>query len=173
MMASWVPYFVLITAVAFVLQTFIFAAMYFNVKRTSEQMTRIANDLHGRINPIISRIDFLIGETQPRLINMVTDASEVVHIARSQAQKVDRVLTETLDRMRIQLVHADQILSGTLEYIDEAGSTVRRTLLGPVQHATAVIRGIKTGLEALRSFRRPSTERAPAPPDTPDEGMFI
>jgi hypothetical protein len=172
-MASWIPFFVMVTALAVVLQTIILATMFISLKRASDQMTRIASDLHGRINPIISRIDFLVGETQPRIVNMVTDASEVVHIARSQAQKVDRVLTEALDRMRIQLIHADQILTGALESIDDAGSSVRRTLLGPVQQATAVIRGIKTGLEVLRSFRRPTPER-PAPPSDPsDEGMFI
>ena len=114
-MESWVPYFVLIAAVAFVFQTVIFAAMFFTMKRAAERMARVVNDIHGRVNPILSRIDFLVGETQPRIVNMVTDASEVVHIARSQAQKMDRVLTEALDRMRIQLIHADQILTGALE----------------------------------------------------------
>jgi hypothetical protein len=111
-MPTWPAYFVVIIAVAFVLQTVILAAVYFQTKKSSEQVMRIANDLHARIAPVISRVESLVGETQPRIVNIVNDASEVVHIARNQAQKVDRVMTEALDRVRIQLLHTDRILTG-------------------------------------------------------------
>jgi phage-related protein len=173
-MPTWPAYFVVIIAVAFILQTAILAAVYFETKKSHEQIMRITNDLHARIAPVISRVEMLVGETQPRIVSMVNDASEVVHIARSQAQKVDRVLTEALDRIRIQLLHTDRILTGVLETVEEAGSTVRHTVMGPIQQATAVIRGIKTGIDVLRSFRRPRDGASAAPPaDTSDEGLFI
>ena len=76
--------------------------------------------------------------------------------------------------MRLQLIHADQILTGALEAVEDAGSQVRRTIIGPVQSATAVIRGIQTGLEFFRSRRRPRSERASAHAgDQPDENLFI
>jgi hypothetical protein len=67
-------------------------------------------------------------------------------MARSQAQRVDRILSETLERLRLQLVHIDQILTGGMEAVEEAGSRLRGTFWGPVVRATAVIRGIQTGL---------------------------
>ncbi len=133
---------------------------------------RMANDLHARVTPIISRVEILIDETQPRIVSMVTDASEVVHIARSQAVKVDRVLTETMDRMRLQLIRTDQILTGALETVEDAGSGFRRTLMGPITQATAVIRGIKSGLDVLRSFRR-GRDHAASSTDSGDDGLFI
>lgn len=172
-MQTWPAYFVILIAIAFVLQTALLGAMFFFLRRSHEDMMRVIRDTHEQIKPILSRVNLLVGETQPRLVNMVTDASEVVHIARSQAQKIDRVLTEALDRMRIQLIHADQILTGALETIEDTGSTFRRTLLGPVQQATAVIRGIKTGLDVLRSFRRPSSESSSSSTESADDGMFI
>jgi uncharacterized membrane protein len=173
-MPSWPAYFVVIIAVAFALQTAILAAVYFQTKKSHEQVMRMANDLHARIAPVISRVEMLVGETQPRIVSMVNDASEVVHIARNQAQKVDRILTETLDRIRIQLLHTDRILTGVLETVETAGSTVKHTVMGPIQQATAVIRGIKTGIDVLRSFRRPRDGSSSAPPSDPsDEGLFI
>jgi phage-related protein len=173
-MPTWPAYFVVIIAVAFALQTAILVAVFFQMKKSHEQVMRIANDLHARIAPVISRVELLVGETQPRIVSMVNDASEVVHIARNQAQKVDRVLTETLDRVRIQLLHTDRILTGVLETVEDAGSTVKNTVMGPIQQATAVIRGIKTGIDVLRSFRRPRDGSSATSSSEPsDEGLFI
>jgi len=172
-MPTWPGYFVVIIAIAFVLQTAILAAIFFQIKRSQDQMMRTVKDLHTRIAPILTRVESLVSETQPRLVSMVADASEVVHLARNQAQKVDRILTETLDRMRVQLIHVDLILTGALEIIEETGSAFRRTMLGPIQQATAFIRGIRSGLEVLRSFRRPAAEASASSPEHSDEGMFI
>jgi phage-related protein len=172
-MATWPGYFVVIIAIAFVLQTAILAAIFFQMKRSHEQFMTTIKDLHTRIAPIITRVESIVSETQPRIVTMVTDASDVVRIARNQAQKVDRILTETLDRMRVQLIHVDQILTGALETVEDTGSAFRRTMLGPIQQATAFIRGIRSGLEVLRSFRRPAAEASATSPDSSDEGMFI
>ncbi len=172
-MPTWPGYFVVIIAIAFVLQTAMLAAVFFQLRRSHEQTMNTMKDLHARIVPILTRVESIVNETHPRIVTMVADASEVVHLARNQAQKVDRILTETLDRMRVQLIHVDQILTGALETIEETGSAVRKTMLGPIQQATAFIRGIRSGLEVLRSFRRPSVETSATAPDTSDEGMFI
>jgi len=98
----------------------------------------------------------------------VADVSEIVHLARGQAQKVDRVFTEAVDRLRVQLIHADQILSGTMEAVEVAGSKIRRTVLGPVQQASALIKGIQAGLEFFRARGRGREGAADQ-----DEGLFI
>jgi len=102
----------------------------------------------------------------------VADASELTRLARSQAQKVDRILTETMERLRLQLIHVDQILTGAMETIEEAGSRMRETVWGPVVKASAMIRGIQSGLEFIRAARsrRQSVEQ---PSEQQDEGMFI
>jgi hypothetical protein len=172
-MPTWPAYFVVIIAVAFAIQTAILAAIYFHTKKSHEQVMRLIADLHSRVTPIISRVETLVDETQPRIVGMITDASEVVHIARSQAQKVDRVLTEAMDRMRIQLIRTDQILTGALETVEDAGSSFRRTLMGPITQATAVIRGIQSGLEVLRGFRRQRPEPVANATESADDGLFI
>jgi hypothetical protein len=55
--------------------------------------------------------------------------------------------------LRGQLVRADRIVTGTLEAVEDAGTQVRRSFLAPVQKASAVVHGIKVGLDFLRSRR--------------------
>jgi hypothetical protein len=168
-MEHWLPFFVAITALAVVLQMAILAAMYLQFRQMNQRLTRIATDLQTRVNPILLRLQMLVEDTQPRFTSLVVDATEIVHLARGQAQKVDRVFTETMDRLRAQLIHADQILTGALEAIEDAGSQVRRTIWGPVRQASAFIKGVKVGLDVLRSQRRAPEN----PSEHQDEGLFI
>jgi hypothetical protein len=170
-MESWLPYFVIVTALAVILQMAILLAMYLQFRRTAEHMTRVATDLQSRLTPILSRLQLFLDDTQPRITTLVTDAAEIVHLARGQAQKVDRIFTEATDRLRAQLIHVDQILSGTLETIEDTGGRIRRTVSGPVMQVSALIKGIQAGLEFFRARRRPAETSSGGDPS--DEGLFI
>lgn len=170
-MQNWLAVFIVATAVAVLLQTVILAALYFQLRQRLDQTHRIFADLHSRIGPILTRVQILLEDTQPRISEMVADAAHTVYLARSQAQKVDRVFTEAADRLRGQLHHADRILTGTLEAIEEAGSQFSRHFLRPMQKASAVVQGIKVGLDFFRGRRSsaPAAETAA----TEQEDLFI
>ncbi len=168
-MDRWLPVFIAVTALAVVLQMAILAAMYLQFRQMNEHMRRIATDLQARLNPILARLQLLVEDTQPRITSMIIDATEITHLARGQAQKMDRVFTELMDRLRGQLIHADQILAGVLEAVEETGAQVRKTIWGPVQQASAFLKGVKVGLDVLRSHRRPSERHG----EQQDEGLFI
>ncbi len=152
-MQFWMEFFSIVAAVALVVQVAILIGLFLQLKRTTESINRMINDLHNRVGPILTRTQILLEDTQPKLSNLVEDASQVVYLARAQAQKMDRVFTEASDRLRGQLVRADRIITGTLEAVEDAGTQVRRSFLRPVQKASAVVQGIKIGLDFLRSRR--------------------
>jgi len=131
----------------------ILIGLFVQLKRTTETINRTITDLHTRIGPILTRTQILLDDTQPKITSLVDDASHVVYLARVQAQKMDKVFSEASDRLRGQLVRADRILTGTMEAVEDAGTQVRRTILGPVQKASAVVQGIKVGLDFLRARR--------------------
>jgi uncharacterized protein YoxC len=152
-MQFWLEFFSIVAAIALIVQVGILIGLFLQVKRTTESVNRMVSDLHTRVGPILTRTQILLDDTQPKITALVDDASHVVYLARAQAQKMDRVFTEASDRLRGQLVRADRILTGTLEAVEDAGIHVRRSILGPVQKASAVVQGIKVGLDFLRSRR--------------------
>jgi uncharacterized protein YoxC len=152
-MQFWMEFFSIIAAIALVVQVGILVGLFLQLKRTTESINRVVNDLHTRMGPILTRTQILLDDTQPKITALVDDASHVVYLARTQAQKMDKVFSEASDRLRGQLVRADRILTGTLEAVEDAGTQVRRSFLGPVQKASAVVQGIKVGLDFLRSRR--------------------
>jgi hypothetical protein len=169
-MTFWMELFTIVAALALVVQVVILTALFFELKRTTENINRLVTDMHSRIGPIITRAQILLEDTQPKISTMVSDAAHIVYLARGQAQKVDRVFTEAADRLRGQLLHADRILSGTLEAVEDAGAKFRHSFWRPVQKASALVQGIKVGLDLLRS-RRPAS-RSDEPLEQEEE-LFI
>jgi hypothetical protein len=170
-MSGWVEAFIVIAALAIVIQMAILLAMFLQLKTSILEFTRIANDMQGRVDPILTRINRILEDSEGRLSSVMGDAAEITRLARGQAQKMDRIFTETIERLRIQVIRADQILTGALEVVDEAGTKFRNTLWGPIRQASAVMKGIKVGLDILRNQqeRRPASEATAEE----DEELFI
>ncbi len=168
-METWLPIFVGIIALAVLTQTIILIVIFAVLLKLGKQMKQIADDIHGRINPIISRIHAIVEESQPRIASVMADAAEMTHMARSQAQRIDRMLAENLERLRVQLLHIDELVTGTLQSVQDTGNKVKQTVWAPVRSVTAVMRGIQTGFEFYRGNRR----RADGAGESPDEDLFI
>ena len=150
---NWIAVSSVITAIALVVQIILIALLFFELRKTTTKVNQLTNDLQTRIGPILTRVQILLDDTQPKISNLVSDAAHIVYLARGQAQKVDRVFTDAADRLRGQLVHLDRILTGTLETLEDAGSQFKRGFWRPVQKASALIQGIKVGIDLLRSRR--------------------
>src|SRR5437016_9301919 len=148
-MQNWVG---VVVALAFVLQVSILAALFLTTRRTMQKLDKTVTDLNARAGPILTRVQILLDDTQPKISTMVSDAAHVVYLARGQAQKMDRVLTDAADRFRGQLLHIDRILTGTMEAVEDAGAQFKQNLWRSVQKASAVDEGIKIG-RALASSR--------------------
>ena len=174
-MESWMPFFVVVTALAIVLQAVILIALFVQMRRTAARVEQTVTELNSRISPVISGIQNLVEDITPRISGIVADASEITRLARSEAQKMDRVLSEALERLRMQLIHVDHILTGAMEAVEEAGSHLRQTVWGPVVKATAMIRGVQAGIDFFKTARRRRgpIDHVEASAEQQDEGMFI
>ncbi len=146
-------FFSIVAAIALIVQVGILIALFLQMKKTTESVNKVVNDLNTRVGPILTRTQLLLDDTQPKIAMLVEDASQIVYLARGQAQKMDRVMTDATDRLRGQLVRADRILTGTLEAVEDAGFALRKNFMGPVQKASALVQGIKIGLDVLRARR--------------------
>ena len=172
-MQSWLmPFFVAVTAIAVVLQAIVLILLFVQLRRTAARVERTVMELNDKVTPLISRVQILVEEISPRITGIVADASEITRLARGEAQKLDRILNEALERLRMQLIHVDHILTGAMEAVEEAGSHLRQSVWGPVVRATALIRGVQAGIDFFRTSRQ-RRDRVEAPAEQQDEGMFI
>jgi len=167
-MSGWIEAFIVIAAIAIVIQMGILLAMFMQMQAAIKNLTQIATQMQSRIDPILTRTNRILEDSEDRIRSIMGDAAEVTRVARSQAQKVDRVFTDAVERLRLQIIRADQILTGTLEVLEDTGSTLRSKVWEPINKVSAVLKGVKAGIDFIRDQRRPQPDAA-----TEDEELFI
>ena len=168
-MSGWLQAFIVIAAIAIVIQMAILLGMFLQVRTAIQQFTRIATDLQNRIDPILLRTNRILEDSEDRVASIMGDTAEITRVARGSAQKIDRVFTDAVERLRVQIIRADHILTGTLEVVEESGAKFRRTVWTPIQQASAILKGMKVAIDTLRGQnRRPEPDGA-----TADEELFI
>jgi uncharacterized protein YoxC len=167
-MPVWVELFIAVAAIAIVIQTAMLVSTLLMLRPVIENFQRIAADLQSKINPILATTSRILDDSEGRIRSITGDAAEITHLARGEAQKVDRVVTDALERVRLQVIHADQIVTGTLEVIEETGEKVRQSVLTPVNQLSALLKGIKVGLDVIRGGRSRGADGVPQ-----DEELFI
>jgi len=172
-METWLMIFSIVAAIALVVQGGMLIALFFEVRETNRKFNSFMGDMQTRVGPILTRAQILLDDAQPRISNMVADAAQIVYLARGQAQKVDRVLNDATDRLRGQLNHLDRILTGAMEAVEDAGSQFRSKVWGPMHKASAILQGIKVGLDILRSRRSRGDHRRDEPREQAEEELFI
>jgi hypothetical protein len=169
-MSGWLEAFIVVATIAIVIQMAVLLAMFVSIRRALEQFTRIANEFQDRMGPILLRVSRILDDSEDRIHSIMSDASEITRVARNQAQRVDRVVSEALDRVRAQVIRADRVVTGTLELIEETGSKFRSTVWGPVQQVSAILKGVKAGIDFVRNRGK---RRADGSSVTEDEELFI
>ncbi len=167
-MQPWTEAFIVIAALAIVVQAGIMTAIYMSLRKTQVRLDSALARFERRVDPLLLRVNEILEESQERFSSILTDAAEITHLARNQAQKVDRVFTDAADRLRGQVIRADQMLTGTLETLSEAASLMRQGVSRPLGEVSAVVQGIRAGLTFFRGRRASESSRAPQ-----DEELFI
>jgi len=163
--------FSIVASIALVVQGAMLIALFFEIRQTNKKVSGLVGDLQTRVGPILTRVQILLDDTQPKISNMVADAAHVVYLTRGQAQKMDRVLTDASDRLRGQLNHVDRLLTAALETVEDAGSQFREKVWGPMHKVSALVQGIKVGLDILRA--RQKNRHPDEPREQQEEELFI
>ena len=169
-MENWVGFFVIVASIAILMQAVILAGMFFAMKKTSEHMIRVSSEINTKLLPVLEKTNFLLEDSRQRFSSVVADTAEIVHIARNQANRFDRVLGEGMELLRGQVIRADQVITGVLESLEEAHTQVRKSVTGPVSQVAAVLRGLKAGFDIFTNAR---SGRAEGQRASSEEELFI
>jgi uncharacterized membrane-anchored protein YhcB (DUF1043 family) len=169
-MPVWVEVFIVVAAVSIVIQTLVMVSTLLLLRPVILRFAQIASDFQVKMQPILATTTRILADSEDRIKSIMADTAEITQTARQEAQKVDRVVTEALDKLRLQIIRTDQLITGALEATQEAGTKMRRTVLGPVNQISALLKGLKVGLDVIRGNRHSNPDGGGIPQD---EELFI
>lgn len=161
--------FVVIAAIAIVIQAAILLGFYLIVRRIHNQISEIGREAKQNMDRVVAAIMEIIAGSREPLKAVTANVAEMSRIVRERTGLLDEALGDWTEKTRLQVQRIDQLVSGFIERADRTANTFQRNIVGPLQEVGAIFKGIQSGLDFFFSRRQPSTAREP----THDEEMFI
>jgi hypothetical protein len=153
-MDKLVPLFIIATAVAVMIQAGILVALFVVVRKTTGRVEKIASDVSTKALPMIETTQALLVEVKPRVTDIVTNAEQSARIARTQMERLDATVSDIVDRTRLQVIRADELVSRTMDRVEETTDVVHRTVVSPIRQLSGLVQGLSAGLEFFLGRKR-------------------
>lgn len=168
-MQTWLVVFVVVAAVAIVLEMLLLFAFYLQFRRLSAVLSQVSGMFDRQLSPVLVRVEHMLEDTQGQMREIVGDTAEIMRLVKTNTQRVDRVLDDATERLRVQIIHADKMITGALEAVEETGTELRSSVIEPLHTTIAFVRGVRAGIDFFRGRKRMPQRRREAQ----DEGLFI
>jgi hypothetical protein len=173
-MENLIPLFIALTGAAVVLQAGVLLALYLTVRKTSARMEVLATEVKAKALPALESAQSILVDLRPKLQVIAENLNETTTTIRAEVQRMDAIVNDAADRARLQIIRADEMLTRTLDRVEEASDMVTKTVVSPVRQLSGLVQGLTAGLEFLigNRVRRNGGRRESRRP-VPQDEMFI
>src|ERR1039458_3901198 len=167
---TWLMVFIAVTSFAVLLQAFIMMALYLSVRKSTAKMEALATEIKEKALPTMETVRSFLVEVRPKIDTIATNVSESSALVKNQLARIDATLTDALDRTRLQVIRADELLNRTMDKVEETSEFVHTTVVSPLRHVNGLMAAISTGVEVFlgQKRRHPKNGRG-----VPQDEMFI
>jgi len=142
-------FFIAVTSVAVILQMVILAAMYFTMRASSSRMEALAAEVKGKALPALEQANAMLAELRPQLNGILDNVNHSTTLVRGHMTRLDATLHDVLDRTRLQVIRTDELVTKTLDRVEDATDAVHGTVMTPVRQLSGIMHGISVGLGFL------------------------
>jgi methyl-accepting chemotaxis protein len=164
--------FTAVTAAAVVLQALVLVGILIALRKSSSRVEALAEEVRGKALPAIDTAQTIMNNSREKLDTILTNVQQTSTVVRGQVDRMDKTLNDVVDRARLQVIRADELITRTIDQVEEATDAVQQTVVSPVRQISGILQGVSVGVEAFlrgRSGRRRTGNGV----GVPDDDMFI
>jgi hypothetical protein len=155
--------FVIISAIALIIQAGFLFGIYKGLKNLEEKTT----PLIPKVDALVEASRSAVTESRTQIHDISLKTGDILDVTRKQLARVDEVLEDAAVRARVQMDRAEMVLDDALNRTQETVAAVHSGIMKPLRE----IQGVQAGIRAAVNFlTRP---RHNGPVATADEEMFI
>ena len=158
-----------LVAIAVLLQAGSMLGIWLAVRKLPQQVETLRSDVKQRLDPIVQSATEIVANSREPIAKITANLADISKLLRDRTASADQVAAEALEKTRAQITRVDGMITDVVERLETTAETVQRGVMGPVQELSAVVKGIRSGLEYLFARRR-VTNVSEA---TQDEQLFI
>ena len=155
---------VVILVIILALQTLVFIALALfmvqglrRMQRTNDRVQQILDSAQPSIQEILDHASDFVQESRPvsaQLVEISINLKEISRMLRETSQDVKNTMEEAAAAGRRQIRRADSAVTNVMDQTERVSEMVRRNILDPVVEISALLKGIRVGVEQFRNLRR-------------------
>jgi hypothetical protein len=162
--------FIAATAAAVVMQAGILLGMFIALRKTQQKVETIIDDARVHLLPTIASSRSLVEDLGPKLRTITQNLVETTTIVRDEAENLKGTVDDIVGRTREQAVRVDGMVTGTLNGMEHAATTIQHGIGVPMRKIAGIVAGIRAGVDVLR--RKPAAGSASRYADEQDADFF-
>jgi ABC-type transporter Mla subunit MlaD len=159
----------ILVALAVLMQAGAMIGIWLAVRKIPGQVEAVRTDVKQRLDPLVESVTEIVSNAREPLRTITSNLADISKMLRERTTDVDALVAELVDKSRLQVIRVDQMVSDLVTKVETTADAVQRGVLAPVQEVSAVIKGMRAGLEFLFSRRRTTSISEAAQ----DEQLFI
>jgi ElaB/YqjD/DUF883 family membrane-anchored ribosome-binding protein len=159
----------ILVALAVLIQAGTMIGIWLAVRKIHEQIGAARNDVKQLLDPLTQSVTEIVSNAREPLQTITSNLADISKTLSERTADVDALVGELVDKSRAQVIRVDRMVSDLIQKVEITSDAVQRGVLGPIQEVSAVIKGLRAGLEYLISRRRTTSVSEAAQ----DEQLFI
>lgn len=128
-----------------------------------EQTRTTVTSIHAKVDPILADAAQVTAQAK----SVMEKANTIMDRGQNQAAKIDEALSETVDRVRVQLGNVEGTVEHVLRGVRQTSNHVHEGILSPIRQLNGLVSGVSAAVGFLLQGRT-TVSRA-----TQDDEMFI
>jgi len=133
-------------------------------------MEALATEVKSKVLPTVETAQSMLVELRPKIEVMSTNFAESSDMLRNQLGRLDATVTDALDRARLQVIRADELLNRTMDRVEETSEVVHKTVISPLRQVNGLMAAISTGVDVFLGQKRRHPRNGAG---VPQDEMFI
>jgi hypothetical protein len=187
-MENLLTIFVALTGLAVLLQAGLLLGMYLTLRKTGARLEDLATEVKTKALPAIESTkaavesakvaiestQAILADIQPKVKVIIENVEESTSTIRAQVERANAAVTDAVDRARLQIIRGDEMLTRTIDKVENTSEIVARTVVSPVKQVSGIIQGVTAGVEFFLGNRARKNGRSPEPRGpVPHDELFI
>jgi methyl-accepting chemotaxis protein len=173
--------FIAVTAAAVVLQMLILLGMLIavlkmkaKIEALAEKAEDMSSTVQAKVLPLLDEAKILqqnvksfLETARPKIDVVLDNAAQITTAAKGSTQRVETTVNDVVDRIRLQVIRGDEMLTRTMDRVEETSEKVQHTVMSPVRQVSGIVQAIGVGVGSF--FNQQKRRRNGGPSDE----MFI
>jgi polyhydroxyalkanoate synthesis regulator phasin len=142
--------FAIATAVGVLLQAGIMLGFFIAFLKLQGKIATILTQITDHAMPLIASSKVTLEELSPKVQTISTNLVEISELLKQETHTVKTSVDEVLERTRAQTARVDEMVSGTLDGISQASTTIQQGIEIPLRHVHGIFNGLKAAFQTYK-----------------------